>query len=123
MYPTRYNMDCMEIEIEVYKMASGQCPFDIWFEKIREALTRAKILTRLDRLKLGNFGDCKVLGNGMAELRIHYGPGIRIYYSRIGNKVILLLCGGDKSSQTKDINKAKEYLKEYQSRGKKYGKK
>ena len=80
---------------------------------------RSKILTRLDRLKLGNFGDCKTIGDGLAELRIHYGPGIRVYYSKIGNKVILLLCGGDKGSQSKDISKAKEYLKEYQSRGEK----
>ncbi len=80
--------------------------------------TRSKILIRLDRLKLGNFGDCKSIGDGLAELRIHYGPGIRLYYSKIGNKVILLLCGGDKDSQTKDITKAKEYLKEYRSREK-----
>jgi putative addiction module killer protein len=113
----------MEIEIELYKTASGHCPFDDWFESLREMLTRAKILTRLDRLKIGNFGDCKSIGDGISELRIHYGPGIRIYYSRIGNKLILLLCGGDKGSQNKDINKAKEYLKEYCSREKKYGKK
>ena len=69
----------MEIEIELYRTASGKCPFDDWFVCIREAHTRAKILTRLDRLKLGNFGDCKTLGDGISELRIHYGPGIRVY--------------------------------------------
>ena len=113
----------MEIEIELYETASGNCPFDDWFESLRELHTRSKILTRLDRLKVGNFGDCKALGDGIAELRIHCGPGIRVYYSKTGNKIVLLLCGGDKSSQTKDINKAKEYLKEYQSREKKHGKK
>ncbi|MBS0622982.1 MAG: type II toxin-antitoxin system RelE/ParE family toxin [Verrucomicrobia bacterium] len=113
----------MEMEIEFYRTISGRNPFDDWFEGIREMHTRSKILTRLDRLKLGNFGDCKAIGDGIAELRIHYGPGIRIYYSKIGNKVILLLCGGDKDSQTKDISKAKEYLKEYQSREEKYEKK
>ena len=60
---------------------------------------------------------------GVAELRIHYGPGIRIYYGKIGNKVILLLCGGDKGSQDRDINKAKDYLNDYQSRGLNNGKK
>ena len=85
--------------------------------------TRAKILTRLDRLRFGNFGDCKTISDGIAELRIHYGPGIRVYYSKIGSKIVLLLCGGDKSTQRKDINKAKEYLKEYQLREKKHGKK
>ena len=78
--------------------------------------TRAKILTRIDRLKLGNFGDCKSLQEGICELRIHYGPGIRVYFGKTGKTVILLLCGGDKSSQTRDIAKAKEYFKEYQSK-------
>jgi putative addiction module killer protein len=113
----------MEIEIELYETASGYCPFDDWFENLKEMHTRSKILTRLDRLKLGNFGDCKALGDGIAELRIHYGSGIRIYYSKIGNKIVLLLCGGDKRSQTKDINKAKELFREYCSREKKHGKK
>ena len=113
----------MEIEIEIYELSHGKRPFEIWFEGIREIHTRAKILTRLDRLKLGNFGDCKTVGNGVSELRIHYGPGIRIYYAKVGNKVILLLSGGDKGSQTKDINKAKEYLRDYQSEEKNHGKK
>lgn len=111
----------MEIEIELYESA-GRCPFDEWFENLKEFHTRAKILTRLERLRLGNFGDCKSLGEGIAELKIHYGPGIRIYYSKIGNKIVLLLCGGVKASQSKDINRAREYLKEYQSREKKHGK-
>ena len=88
MYPMRYNSVIMEIKIEIYRTTSGKCPFETWFEKIREVHTRAKILTRLDRLKLGNFGDCKTLGNGLSELRIHYGPGIRIYYTKIGDKLI-----------------------------------
>ena len=88
----------MEIEIELYETASGHRPFDYWFESLRELHTRAKIFTRLDRLTLGNFGDCKALGDGVAELRIHYGAGFRIYYSKIGNRIVLLLCGGDKSS-------------------------
>ena len=123
MYPTRYNQGMIEVEIEIYEMSSGRRPFEIWFDDIREVHTRAKILTRLDRLKLGNFGDCKMIGDGICELRIHYGPGIRVYYAKVGNKVILLLCGGDKGSQTKDLNKAKGYLKEYRFREKKYGKK
>lgn len=113
----------MEFEFEMYVTVSGRCPFEEWMYDIREKNTRAKILTRLDRLKAGNFGDCKSLGDGIAELRIHFGPGIRIYYSKVGSKIILLLSGGEKGSQTKDIGKAKEYLKEYQSREKKHGKK
>jgi putative addiction module killer protein len=115
-YPKGYNKD-MEIEIEIYETPSGKQPFDDWFGNIREKHTRAKILTRLDRLGFGNFGDCKSVGEGVYELRIHYGPGIRIYYSKIANKVVLLLCGGEKGSQSKDIKKAKEYLQNYLSRG------
>lgn len=106
----------MELEIEIYETPFGRCPFDEWFESIRETGTKAKILTRLDRLKMGNFGDCKALGDGISELRIHYSPGLRIYYTKRGLKIILLLTGGDKSFQSKDIMKAKEYFKEYQSR-------
>ena len=112
----------MEIEIEIYKTSSGKYPFDAWFENLREIRTRAKILIRLDRLKLGNFGDCKTISNGLSELRIHYGPGIRIYYSKIGSKIILLLIGGDKGSQINDIKKAKEYLIDYKSREEKHDK-
>lgn len=112
-----------EIEIELYETAIGKSPFEIWFKDIKEIHTRSKILTRLDRLKLGNFGDCKTLQEGVCELRIHYGPGIRIYYGKIGNRIVLLLCGGDKGSQDRDINKAKDYLKDYQSRSLNNGKK
>lgn len=112
-----------ELEIEIYETANGKRPFEIWFNGIKERYMRVQILTRLDRLKLGNFGDCKTLKEGVCELRIHYGPGIRIYYGKIGSKVVLLLCGGDKGSQIKDIMKAKDYLKNYLSRGLKYAKK
>ena len=112
-----------EIDIEIYESPSGKRPFEEWIKDIREVHTRAKILTRIDRLKMGNFGDCKTLQDGVCELRIHYGPGIRIYYGKIGNKLVLLLCGGDKGSQEKDIGKAKEYLKDFQSREKNHGKK
>lgn len=113
----------MVIDIEIYETANGKRPFEAWIKDIREIHTRAKILTRIDRLKLGNFGDCKSLQDGVYELRINYGPGIRIYFGKIGSKVILLLYGGDKSSQEKDIVKAKEYLKDFQSREKRHGKK
>ena len=77
--------------------------------KIKEIHTRARISMRLDRLRLGNFGDCKTLQEGVSELRIHYGPGIRIYFGRVGKKIVLLLCDGDRNSQISDINRAKYY--------------
>jgi putative addiction module killer protein len=122
-YLPGYNHGYMEIELEIYEAPSGKRPFKIWFENIRDALTKAKVATRLDRLKQGNFGDCKNVGGGVCELRVRFGPGIRIYYSQVSNKLVLLLCGGDKGSQGKDIDTAKEYLKNYQSREKIYAKK
>jgi putative addiction module killer protein len=105
-----------EIEVRVYETATGKRPFEVWFEGLKEIHTKATISMRLDRLRLGNFGDCKTLEEGVCELRIHYGPGIRIYFGKIRGKIVLLLCGGDKGSQDRDINKAKDYLKDYQSR-------
>ncbi|MDE3056316.1 MAG: type II toxin-antitoxin system RelE/ParE family toxin [Verrucomicrobiota bacterium] len=113
----------IEIDVEIYETSNGRRPFEEWVEDLREWHTQAKIWTRIDRLKMGNFGDCKTLQDGVCELRIHYGPGIRIYYGKIGTKLILLLCGGDKGSQEKNITKAKEYFKDWSERGKTHGKK
>ncbi|OGI04932.1 MAG: addiction module protein [Candidatus Melainabacteria bacterium GWF2_37_15] len=100
-------------EIEVYKTKSGKCPLNDWLDSIKDFSTRARIETRLNRLKYGNFGDYKYLSDGVSELRLQFGSGYRIYYSEIDNIIILLLLGGDKSIQNKDITKAKEYLKIY----------
>ena len=123
MYLFGYNNGYMEIEIEIYEASSGKRPFQVWFENIRDTLTKVKVAARIDRLKQGNFGDCKSVGGGVCELRIRFGPGIRIYYSRVGSKLVLLLCGGDKGSQDKDIDTAREYLKNYQVRERIYAKK
>ena len=82
-----------------------------WLKKIKDNLTLSIISARTDRLKDGNFGDAKPVGEGVFELRIHYGPGYRIYFTRQGETIFLLLCGGDKSTQEKDIKKAREMLK------------
>src|SRR5882672_10439860 len=76
--------------------------FRRWRLRLRDDRARALIASRLDRLAYSHVGDVKVIGNGVSELRIHYGPGYRIYFARRGNAVILLLCGGDKGSQTRD---------------------
>ena len=80
---------------------------------MKDAKTRAKIDVRLGRLRLGNFGDTKSVSKGVYELRIHFGPGYRIYYGQEGTKIIILLCGGDKNSQKKDIKKAILFWEEY----------
>lgn len=73
-------------------------------------------MTRIDRVQVGNLGDCKALGNGLYELRVDWGPGYRVYFARIGKMAVLLLCAGDKRTQSSDIVKARECLEDYKRR-------
>lgn len=82
-----------------------------WFKSLRDRIARARIDIRIRRLSLGNPGDVKPVGDGISELRIDHGPGYRVYYLQRGNEYILLLAGGDKSTQTEDIVKAKKLAK------------
>ena len=77
-----------------------------WFARLRDAKTRAIINARVRRLELGNAGDCEPVGEGVSELRIHYGPGYRLYFFKRGMEIVVLLAGGTKASQTKDIKTA-----------------
>jgi putative addiction module killer protein len=79
-----------------------------WFEKLRDRRARARILARVRQLSLGNPGDVEPVGEGISELRIHYGPGYRIYFKQVGKTVVIMLAGGDKRTQKRDIDKAKE---------------
>ncbi|WP_353230270.1 type II toxin-antitoxin system RelE/ParE family toxin [Novosphingobium sp.] len=85
--------------------------FNKWFSGLRDSMAQKRILIRLGRLKLGNFGDAKPVGDGVSDLRIPHGPGYRLYYSVRGQELVLLLCGGDKDSQSRDIAMAKELAK------------
>jgi putative addiction module killer protein len=87
--------------------------FRKWRTRLKDERARALIASRLDRLAYGNAGDAEPVGEGISELRIHYGPGYRIYFQKRGNTVIILLCGGDKSTQAKDIKTAKRLLDEW----------
>jgi len=99
-----------------YVTPSGKTPFLEWLSSIKDPVTRMKIRRRLDRVALGNFGDYKVLGDELFELKFVFGPGYRIYYSEQDDQIIILLCAGDKGSQVKDIELAKSYLKELKVR-------
>lgn len=105
--------DAMPRVLYQYVAAGGLCPFRDWLHGLRDSRARAKIRIRLDRVKLGNLGDHHGLGGGLHELRIDYGPGYRVYFGQDGDRVILLLCGGDKSSQTHDIEEARTLWAEY----------
>jgi putative addiction module killer protein len=83
-----------------------------WFARLRDARARSRILVRIRRLSLGNAGDTKPVGEGVSEIRIDYGPGYRIYYRHVGAVVVILLCGGTKSSQDTDIKEAKRMARQ-----------
>ena len=104
------------MEVREYASRDGKTPFTDWLKKLRDRIACQKIHVQIDRLRLGNTGDYKSLGDGIYELRIHYGPGYRIYYGKEANKIILLLCGGNKASQRQDVNLAKQYWKDYRRR-------
>lgn len=86
--------------------------FDAWLGNLRDRAARAIITRRIDRIAEGNLGDVKSIGDGVSELRVDHGPGYRVYFTRRGEVVIVLLCGGDKSSQTRDIARAKALAEE-----------
>lgn len=87
--------------------------FRKWRARIKDERVLALIASRLDRLAFGHAGDAEPIGQGISELRIHYGPGYRIYYQNRGNLIVILLCGGDKSTQEKDIKTAKRLAEEW----------
>ncbi len=86
--------------------------FDKWLKRLKDRTTRNKVLARIDRVKNGNFGDFKQLGDNLFELRFFFGGGLRIYYTIRNHQVILLLHGGSKSSQSRDIDKARQMIQE-----------
>ena len=106
-------MDIQPREIRIFHDHQGKEPFTDWVRSLSRQY-RARVFTRLDRLETGNMGDCKLVGDGVFELRLHFGAGYRIYFGEVGKTLILLLSGGDKSSQGRDIQRAKSYWETYQ---------
>jgi putative addiction module killer protein len=97
--------------IEVRQTAT----FLTWFKDLRDRKAKARIQARIDRMELGNFWDVAPVGEGVSELRIHYGPGYRVYFIQLDLVVVILLSGGDKSSQDSDIKKAKELVEQLEN--------
>lgn len=104
-------------EILTYKTQDGKCPFDIWMSNLDNSI-KVRVSKRLERIVEGNYGDYKKLDNDISELRFKFGSGYRIYFTEVNDIIIILLCGGDKSTQAKDIEKAKEYLQDLIERNK-----
>ncbi len=86
-----------------------------WFKSLRDQQAKSRILSRLDRVEAGNLGECESIGEGVSEMKIHYGPGYRIYFIQRGTELIVLLGGGDKSTQAKDIKNAIKLAKDYRT--------
>jgi putative addiction module killer protein len=105
-------------EIRIYQTKDRESPFEDWLDNLNDFKAKARILQRIDRIELGNFGDCEPVGDGVHELRIDYGPGYRIYFGNDGRVLVILLFGGTKRHQEKDIKKAKEYWQDYKAREK-----
>ena len=97
--------------VEIAKSAT----FDRWLRKLKDRRAAARVLVRIDRLAAGNPGDVRPIGSGISELRIDHGPGYRVYYLQDGGRLILLLCGGDKSSQGKDIKEAHRIAEDWKA--------
>lgn len=103
-------------ELWYYLEPGGRLPFQEWLASLRSEGAVAAVAGRLERLKRGLFGDCRPVGEGVLEFRIHLGPGYRGYFARSGRTVVLLLCGGDKRTQDTDIARAKNYWRNYEER-------
>ena len=99
-----------------YQAEGGREPVTEWLQGLRDKKAQAKLRVRIKRLEAGMFGDCEPVGDGVMELREHLGAGYRVYFGRHGQTVVILLCGGDKKSQSGDIKVAKEYWANWKRR-------
>ncbi|MDU6079164.1 MAG: type II toxin-antitoxin system RelE/ParE family toxin [Pantoea sp.] len=108
----------MMYQVKYYQDKQGKQPFSDWREKLKKSDLRAlaKVDNAIDRAEAGNFGDHKFERAGVWEMRIHYGPGYRVYYALQDGQIILLLMGGDKKSQNSDLERAVCYLQDYKAR-------
>lgn len=109
-------MEAQPKEIKNYQTVDGRSPFAEWLNSLRDRKAKVIIEKRLERVALGNLGNYRSLGEAICELKIDYGSGYRIYFVQVGTTIIILLCGGDKSTQEEDILKAREYWKDYERR-------
>ena len=109
-------VDHVEREIRLYRTGDGRVPFSEWFDGLGDVRTQHRIDARLTRIRSGNFGDARPVGDGVHELRLDFGPGYRVYFGQEGRTIVILLCGGDKSTQQRDIKRAKQYWLSYQER-------
>ncbi len=104
------------INLVRYRQTNDDEPLSDWLGSIRDKIAQARIRIRLRQVEAGNFGDCESVGEGVSELRVHVGAGYRVYFGRHGQTVVVLLCGGDKRTQTNDIKRAKLFWADWKGR-------
>lgn len=102
-------------ELRRYQISDGRVPVSEWLEGLDNA-SSGRVLAYVDRMKAGNFGNSRSVGEGVSELKINFGPGYRVYYLRNGDSIVVLLCGGDKNSQQSDVSRAQRYAVDYRRR-------
>ena len=100
-------------EVVAFRAQDGRVPFEEWLDDLKDKRAVARILARLARVRQGNLGDCKPVGEGVSELRVDYGPGYRVYFGQHGRTLVVLLCGGDKRTQDRDIRRARQFWREF----------
>jgi putative addiction module killer protein len=99
-----------------FRGSDGKVPFEVWLDDLGDKRAVARILARLARVRLGNLGDCKPVGEGVSESRVDYGPGYRVYFGQKGRTLVVLLCGGDKRTQNRDVRLAKRFWQEFKGK-------
>lgn len=104
-------------KVIVYADENGNEPYNSWIDGLKDKKNQQRIRTRVRRLGEGLYGDCEPVGKGISELRMFFGPGYRVYFGEDADNIVVLLCGGDKDSQDRDIKSAKEYWKDYRDNG------
>lgn len=102
-------------EVVAFRAQDGKVPFEEWLNELNDKAAVARVLAHLARVRQGNLGDCKPVGAGVSELRVDYGPGYRVYFGQQGRTLVVLLCGGDKRTQDRDIRLAKQYWREFKT--------
>jgi putative addiction module killer protein len=102
-------------EVVAFRARDGRVPFEEWLDDLKDKRAVARVLARLARVRQGNLGDCKPVGEGVSELRVDYGPGYRVYFGQKGRTLVVLLCGGDKRTQDRDIRLAKQFWREFKA--------
>jgi putative addiction module killer protein len=108
------NVESKPKSLVEYAQNDGRVPFRLWLGSLKDRKAQAVIDARLTRVRLGNLGNCRSVGGAVMELKVDYGPGYRVYFAQDGDTVVVLLCGGDKSTQPSDIKKAQIYWADYQ---------